>query len=131
MSTAYYLRSKKKHHDYSLLKTKWQDEIFGKLLSDINALCNKNRIDNELKYELTECIEEKLQHFPLSDYYYEERIGVSTAKGFHFDGAMVQNIAINSYEDIENFLEKNPDYILIDENETEVNPVQLRKYPVL
>ena len=44
---------------------------------------------------------------------------------------MVQNIAINSYEDIENFLEKNPDYILIDENETEVNPVQLRKYPVL
>ena len=131
MSTAYYLRSKKKHHDYLLLKTKWQDEIFGKLLSDINTLCNKNRIDNELKYELTECIEEKLQYFPLSDYYYEERIGVSTAKGFQFDGAMVQNIAINSYEDIENFLEKNPDYILIDENETEVKPVQLRKYPVL
>ena len=102
-----------------------------KLRSHINTLCNKNRIDNELKYELTECIEEKLQHFPLSDYYYEERIGVSTAKGFQFDGAMVQNIAINSYEDIENFLEKNPDYILIDENETEVNPVQLRKYPVL
>ena len=28
-------------------------EILGKLLSDINTLCNKNRIDNELKYELT------------------------------------------------------------------------------
>lgn len=131
MSTAYYLRSKKKHHDYSLLKSKWQDEIFGKLLSDISALCNKNKIDNELKYELTECIEEKLQYFPLSDYYYEERIGVSTAKGFHFDGTMVQNKTINSFEDIEIFLEENPDYILMDENETEVNPVQLRKYPVL
>ena len=131
MSTAYYLRSKKKHHDYSLLKSKWQDEVFGKLLSDISAICNKNKIDNELKYELTECIEEKLQYFPLSDYYYEERIGVSTIKGFHFDGAMVLNKAINSFEAIEEFLNQNPDYILIDENDTEIKLEQLRKYPII
>lgn len=53
--------------------------------------------------------------------YYEERLGQITSKGFIFDHLYFDGISIWDRQSLKEFLEKHPDYVLLDEMNKEVS----------
>ena len=72
-------------------------------------------LKEETSDEVIDEIKERLTYFPISEDYYDQKIGFSSGGKFYFSYDYYNSIAIHNIDKLEVFLETHTDYSIVDE----------------
>ena len=115
MSISYYLRNTFRYKDCEKLSSYWDDGFKDDVYSLIYKYAKQHNISEEISDELVDEVKEKLEYFPISENYYDQKIGYSSAGKFYFSYDYYSAITIHNTDELKTFLEKHPEYAIVDE----------------
>ena len=114
MSVSYYLRNTARYKGCEKLSSYWEDGFKDDVYNLINKYAKQHGISEEIRDELIDEVKERLTYFPISEDYYDQKIGYSSGGKFYFSYDYYSSIAIHNIDELKTFLEKYPEYELID-----------------
>lgn len=120
MGRSIYIRSLKKYREYTAFFELWKKQVVPSIRIDIGAACSKADVSDSFKEIIFDQLNDFLHKQLLFEDYYEERIGQITSNGFNFDHIDLEGICVCDKQSLKEFLEKYPDYILLDDMDEKV-----------
>ena len=114
MSVNYYLRNTARYKDCKNLSSYWNDGFKDDVYNLIYKYAKQHSVSEETSDEIIDEIKERLTCFPISEDYYDQKIGYSSGGKFYFSYDYYSSIAIHNIDELKTFLEKHPEYELID-----------------
>lgn len=121
MGKSIYIRSMKKYREYIAFFEIWNQEVVPSIRLETSAVFSKADVSDSFKEIIFDQINDFLRKQLLFEDYYEERLGQITSKGFIFDHVRLEGIYIWDKESLKEFLERCPDYILLDDMDEKVS----------
>lgn len=121
MGRSIYIRSMKKYREYNAFFELWKQQVVPSIRIETSAACSKADVSDSFKEIIFDQINDFLCKQLLFEDYYEERLGQITSKGFIFDHVRLEGIYIWDKESLKEFLERCPDYILLDDMDEKVS----------
>ena len=121
MGRSIYIRSIKKYREYTAFFELWKQQVVPSIRMETSSACNKADVSESFKEIIFDQLNDFLRKQLLFEDYYEERLGQITSKGFIFDHVRLEGIYIWDKESLKEFLEKYPDYILLDDMNEKVS----------
>lgn len=115
MSVNYYLRNTARYKDCEKLSSYWDDGFKDDVYNLIYKYAKQHSISEEISDEVINEIKERLTYFPISEDYYDQKIGYSSGGKFYFSYDHYSSIAIHTIDELKKFLETHPEYKLVDE----------------
>lgn len=121
MSRSIYIRSMKKYREYTAFFELWKKQIVPSIRIETSAAFSKAEVSDSFKEIIFDKLNDFLRKQFLFEDYYEERLGQITSKGFAFDHVYLEDICVWDKQSLKEFLEKYPDYILLDDMDEKVS----------
>ena len=115
MGRSIYIRSVKKYREYTAFFELWKQQVVPSIRTETSAACSKVGVSDSFKEIIFDQLNDFLHKQLLFEDYYEERLGQITSKGFAFDHVYLEDICVCDKQSLKKFLEKYPDYILLDD----------------
>ena len=115
MSVNYYLRNTARYKDCENLSSYWNDGFKDYVYNLIYKYAKQHSVSEETSDEIIDEIKERLTCFPISEDYYDQKIGYSSTGKFYFSNNYYSSIAIHSIDELKEFLETHTEYELVDE----------------
>lgn len=116
----WYLRSKSRYTEYVRFNKVIDNRIAPYIRDRLFSVVQKDKVSLELAMEAEKNFEHFLDNFEMSALYYERRLGQVGYLGFVFDCEIFEGVTIYSFKVLKKFLNKHPDYRLIDAEGNEV-----------
>ena len=121
MSRSIYIRSRKKYKEYTAFLDSWKKKVVPYIRIETSAALSKADASEGLTDIVFDQVNDFLSKTLVFEDYYEERLGQVTSKGFVFDHLYFDSMSIWDRQSLKEFLEKHPDYVLLDETNKEVS----------
>ena len=115
MSIGYYVRDVARYNDYKKLSDYWDSSFKDDVCKLMTDYCSDNKIDEAFREEILEEIDERFTCFPISEDYYEEKIGYVSAGKFYFSFNYYGRFRIGSVQELKEFLKTRSGFVLVDE----------------
>lgn len=115
MSIGYYVRDVARYNDYKKLSDYWDSSFKNDICKLMTDYCSDNKISDSFREEVLEEIDERIACFPISEDYYEEKIGYVSAGKFYFSFNYYGRFRIGSVQELKEFLRTRPGFVLVDE----------------
>lgn len=115
MGRSIYIRSVKKYREYTAFFELWKQKVVPSIRMETSSACSKAKVSDSFKEIIFDQLNDFLRKQLIFEDYYEERLGQITSKGFIFDHVRLEGIYIWDKESLKEFLERYPDYILLDD----------------
>lgn len=116
-----YIRSVKKYREYTAFFELWNQQVVPSIRMETSSAFSKAEVSESFKEIIFDQLNDFLRKQLLFEDYYEERLGQITSKGFIFDHVRLEGIYIWDKESLKEFLERYPDYILLDDMNKKVS----------
>ena len=115
VSVSYYIVDTARRDDFKKLAEFWDSGFKNDVFNLVKKYSAENGIAEESCEILLDEIKERLTYFPVSEDYYEDKIGYVSAGKFYFSFNYYGRFRIGSVQELKEFLKTRPGFALADE----------------